>query len=203
MHELLKANLANLDVDVEQAHISALVKYVNLIEKWRRIGNLVGPGSEENLLQDHIPDCLSIVPHIEGQRIVDVGSGAGLPGAVIAIMRPDCKVTLVESHQRKCRFLRQVAIELSLDNLSVVCQRIESWRPDASIDCVVCRGYSSLQKFFDDTKRLHQMGCVLLAMKAGPSDKELAGADFGRARTQSIPLSVPHWEHRHLVKIYW
>ena len=203
MYELLRANAAALNLDLHDEQISTLVNYADLIQKWSRITNLVGSSTFEDLLRNHLVDCLAVVPHVDGEIIVDVGSGAGLPGIVIAILRPNRTVILVESQQRKCRFLRQVAIELPLDNISIVAERIECWRPQVSVDRIVCRGFSSLQKFFNDTQRLHNAECELVAMKATSSDKELAALYVPGARVQSIPLNVPGWDHRHLVTIDW
>ena len=202
MHELLRVSVAALELELRDEQFLALENYAKLIRKWSRITNLVGSSSIDELIRNHVVDCLSAVPHIDGKHIADVGSGAGFPGVVIAIMCPHSKVTLVESHQRKCRFLRQVGIELSLDNIAVVAERIETWCPQGLFDTIVCRGFSSLQKFYDDTSHLHHPACELIAMKAVRSDQEVAALNAPGARVRTIPLTVPGWDHRHLVSIH-
>lgn len=181
--------------------IEALVKFAEMIAKWNRIANLVGSSSAPELVNNHLVDCLAAVPFIDGSRIVDVGSGAGLPGIVVAILRPQAEITLVEAHQRKSRFLHQVAIELDLGNVTVAANRIESWRPAAAVDCVVCRGYSSLAKFFDDTRALHHAGCRLIAMKGAVPEAEIAALDLDERALSVRALDVPGWSQRHLVTI--
>ena len=172
-----------------------------LIAKWNRITNLVASSSLVELVRKHIVDCLAATPFLKGSRIVDVGSGAGLPGIVLAILYSHSEVILVESRERRSRFLRQVAIELELGNVTVVARRIENWRPGQAIDCIVSRGYGSLHKFFEDTRALHRDGCRLVAMKGTAPETEIAGLSVDRSAVSVQPLTVPGWEHRHLVTI--
>lgn len=181
--------------------VTRLARYAELIAKWNRVTNLVAAAATAELAHTHIIDCLAAVPFIDGRHIVDVGSGAGLPGVVIAMLRPQSRVTLVESRQRKARFLRQAVIELGLNNTAVAAERIERWRPAQAVDCFVCRGYSSLQKFYDDTLRLHHPGCRLIALRGTYNDAELAALQLPHASIAVIPLTVPGWTHRHLVTI--
>ena len=108
MYELLRANAAALNLDLHDEQISTLVNYADLIQKWSRITNLVGSSTFEDLLRNHLVDCLAVVPHVDGEIIVDVGSGAGLPGIVIAILRPNRTVILVESQQRSADFFARL-----------------------------------------------------------------------------------------------
>jgi len=183
------------------AQLAQLSAYGQLIEKWNRLVNLVGSGSIGDIVRAHLGDCLAAIPFIEGPRIADIGSGAGLPGLVIAIARPEYSVALIESRQRKCRFLRQAAIELGLDNVTVFAARIEHWQPPCAIDAVTCRGYSALAKFFTDTRSLHHPGMRLYAMKGAIGDDELAAVAVARECVEVRRLHVAGWEHRHLVTI--
>ncbi|HJP35082.1 MAG TPA: 16S rRNA (guanine(527)-N(7))-methyltransferase RsmG [Gammaproteobacteria bacterium] len=201
MEELLRRYSAELRIRLDDAEVEALVKFAELIAKWNRITNLVASSLPAELIHRHIVDCLAVTPFLSGPRIVDVGSGAGLPGIVLAIMHPDSDVTLVESHQRKSRFLRQAAIELGLGNVTVVARRIEDWRAGQPVDCAVSRGYGSLSKFFDDTRALHRDGCRLVAMKGAEPTAEIVGLALAQAAVSVQLLTVPGWEHRHLVTI--
>jgi len=181
--------------------MAALVKFAELIEKWNRVFNLVGSSTPDDMVRNHLIDCLAATPFIDGKRVVDVGAGAGFPGIVIAIMRPQSKIILVESSQRKSRFLRQVAIELSLANVEVVCERIENWDPVLPVDCIVCRGYGSLRKFYDDTRALQSSHCRLVALKASLNDAEITELQLDPEAISVQVLEVPGWDHRHLVTI--
>lgn len=183
------------------AQLTQLDDYGRLIEKWNRVVNLVGSGSIEAIVRAHIGDCLAAVPFIEGARLADIGSGAGLPGLVIAIARPQFSVALVESRQRKCRFLRQAVIELGLHNVTVIASRIEHWQAPHAMDALTCRGYSSLAKFFSDTRALHHPGLRLYAMKGAIGDDEIDAVASARAAVDVRRLQVPGWDHRHLVTI--
>ncbi|MDA0821168.1 MAG: 16S rRNA (guanine(527)-N(7))-methyltransferase RsmG [Proteobacteria bacterium] len=196
---LLRENAAALGIALSETQAGALLGYAELVAKWNRTMNLVSSGALDVLIRNHLTDCLSAIPYVDGAHIVDVGSGAGLLGIVIAIMRPESQVTLVESNQKKARFLRQVAIELPLGNVSVVASRIENWRPGSLPDCIVCRAYSSLEKFLADTHHLHQPGGSLVAMKGAEESIEGAGLDGFDGTIRFQQLSVPGWDHRHLV----
>jgi 16S rRNA (guanine527-N7)-methyltransferase len=196
---LLLENATALGMSLSEAQTAALLGYAELIAKWNRYLNLVGSSSPNELVRNHLTDCLAAMPYIDGAHIADVGSGAGLPGIVIAIMRPERQITLVESNQKKSRFLRQAVIELPLGNVSVADLRIENWRPNSLPNCIVCRGYSSFEKFLADTHQLHRPGCSLVAMKGSLEHIEQAALDGFNGTVKTQPLSVPGWDHRHLV----
>lgn len=201
MQDLLRSGALEVGVELHDRQIAALLKYTELVAKWNRITNLVGADSLADFAKHHLLDCLAAVPFINGSQIVDVGSGAGLPGIVLSILRPGSTLALVESRQRKARFLRQVVIELALKNVSIAATRIQSWRAPQPADCIVCRGYSSLQKFYDDTRELHNPGCRLVAMRGLVSDQEIAALNIDGAVIAVQRLTVPGWDHRHLVTI--
>ncbi len=201
IEDLLRRDSAKIGVTLQLEELKALIDFIALIVKWNRITNLVGSSSPDDLVSKHIVDCLAAVPYFESARLVDVGSGAGFPGIVIAILRPETQVFLVERSARKSRFLRQVAIELGLGNVEVVAERIEHWHPQVAIDCIICRGYSSLRKFYDDTRSLHARGVRLVAMKGLLSDAEVAELGLNPSAVAVQALDVPGWDHRHLVTI--
>ena len=196
---LLRENALALGMSLSETQSAALLGYAELVVKWNRHMNLVGSGSPNELVRNHLTDCLSAIAYIDGTHIVDVGSGAGFPGIVVAIMRPERQITLVESNQKKARFLRQVAIELPLSNVSVVASRIENWHPSVLPNCIVCRAYSALDKFLADTHHLREAGCSLVAMKGAEQHIEDAGLEGFNGTIRTQPLTVPGWDHRHLV----
>lgn len=201
IEDLLRRDIADLGITLEDSRVNTLVNFAELILKWNRILNLVGSSSPDYLVRNHIVDCLTVVPYLGCNHLVDVGSGAGFPGMVLAIVNPRTKVSLVECAARKSRFLSQVVIELGLPNVEIITERIERWHPEYVIDCIVCRGYGSLRKFYDDTRALHNDGCQLVAMKGVPSDTELAELRLVSTATSVRMLETPWWDHRQLVII--
>lgn len=201
MQEQLAAAAAAAGVALTATQLGQLADYGRLIGKWNRVVNLVGSGSPDAIVRAHLVDCLAAIPFIEGPRIADIGSGAGLPGLVIAIARPDYSIALIESRQRKCRFLRQAVIELGLANVTVAAVRIEQWRAPEALDAVTCRGYSALAKFYSDTVSLHRPGLRLYALKGAIDADELDAVPLAREALAVRRLSVPGWDHRHLVTL--
>jgi len=169
-------------------------QYLLRIEKWNRIHNLTAIKNPQDMLYQHVMDSLAVLPHISGPQIIDVGSGAGLPGIPIALARPDWQVRLVESNQKKASFLQQVKIELALQNVEVIAKRIEDFRPDNRIDTIITRAFSDLGEFIALTRHLaaeNNTSCRWVAMKANCSEDELKQihAPFGIEKI--ISLIVP------------
>lgn len=150
-------------------------RYVLLIQKWNKIHNLTAIRNPHDMLYQHVMDSLAVLPYIDGPQIIDVGSGAGLPGIPIALARPDWHVSLVESNQKKAAFLQQVKIELALHNADVMAQRIEDIRADKTVDTVITRAFSELGEFIALTRQWatkENADCRWVAMKANCSDNE-------------------------------
>ncbi len=120
------AGLAAMRIELDAKARTRLLAHLELIAKWNRVHNLTAVRETEQMVVLHLLDSLSVLPHVEGAKtIVDVGTGAGLPGIPIAIARPRSRVTLLDSSHKKCVFLRQAKTELALDNVEVVCDRVE------------------------------------------------------------------------------
>ena len=149
----------------------------------------------------HVLDSLAVLPHIEGAKaLLDVGSGAGLPGIPIAIARPDLAVTLLDAGLKKAAFLRQAQAELGLTNLTVVCARVEQWRPGASFDVVVSRAFAELAEFVAQAQHLVAPDGVMLAMKGVHPFEEIARIPASHRVAEVVELRVPSLEaKRHLV----
>jgi 16S rRNA (guanine527-N7)-methyltransferase len=149
------------------------------------------------MVTHHLLDSLAVMPHLplaaERARLADAGSGAGLPGIPLAIARPQWRIALAESNQKKCAFLRQAAIELRLANVEIHEGRVESWRPQPLFDAVISRAFAALADFIAACRHLVVPGGVLAAMR-GTAPKDLA-PDY-----RLIPLRVPLLgAQRHLV----
>lgn len=185
-----------------------LLQYLALIQKWNRVHNLTSVRKPEAMLVRHILDSLAILPHMHGPGIADIGSGAGLPGIPLALARPQWKVVLVESNHKKIAFLRQVQIELQLENVRIAAKRVEDLYEDG-FDTIVSRAFSDLGDFVRLAGHLcvsptggGKRGGRLAAMKGVHPHEELAQITPPFAVDEIIPISVPDLEEkRHLVII--
>ena len=147
----------------------------------------------------HLLDSLSVAPYIRGPRVLDVGSGAGLPGIVLAILRPDWQVTTLDSNGKKARFMRHAARALKLTNVEVAEARAEAYQA-APFDCIVSRAFSSLADFFDKTAHLLAPGGVWVAMKGKLDGREQAEVPAAYQIRETHRLHVPGLdEDRHAV----
>jgi 16S rRNA (guanine527-N7)-methyltransferase len=154
------------------------------------------------MLTHHVLDSLAVVPHLAGRRIVDVGSGAGLPGIPIAAALPGSQVILLESSHKKSTFLSQAAIELGLKNVNVENTRAEAWRPRSLFDIVISRAFSDLGEFIAVAAHLCTPEGVLVAMKGVYPYDELNSIPEGYRVQAVTPLAVPGLvAERHLVRI--
>ncbi|MBS0299344.1 MAG: 16S rRNA (guanine(527)-N(7))-methyltransferase RsmG [Proteobacteria bacterium] len=172
----------------------SIEQYLLLIGKWNKIHNLTAIRDPYDMLVQHIMDSLAVVPHIRGPRIVDVGTGAGLPGIPIALARPDWHITLVESNRKKAAFLQQVKIELALQNVEIMAQRVEDVHLTGKVDTIITRAFSELGKFMALTRHLavqNEASCRWVAMKADCAASELQQIDDPFRIETMVPLTVP------------
>ncbi len=152
------------------------------------------------MVTHHLLDSLAILPWIEGVRIADVGSGAGLPGIPLALARPELEVTLIESSQKKAAFLLQAKAELELSNATVERRRVEAWTPPALFDGIVSRAFAALPEFLRRSGHLVRRGGQVLAMKGEFPEGELRSMPSGYRLERVAALKVPGLDAaRHLV----
>ncbi|MGB1271304.1 MAG: 16S rRNA (guanine(527)-N(7))-methyltransferase RsmG [Endozoicomonas sp.] len=194
------AQALSLPVSDQQADM--LTRYVELLAKWNKTYNLTAIRDPEQMVSRHIVDSLSIVPHITGENFLDVGSGPGLPGIVLAIMFPGRRFTTLDSNGKKTRFMLQAKIDLKLDNLQVANARVESYKAPSRFDVITSRAFSSLVNMVEGTRHLLSDSGVYLAMKGLYPEEEIreltARLDIELVGCES--LKVPGAESdRHLV----
>jgi 16S rRNA (guanine527-N7)-methyltransferase len=192
------AKALGLDLPVQAQQ--RLLDYVALIEKWNKVYNLTAIRDPEHMVVEHLLDSLAVSPHTASGTVLDLGSGAGLPGIPLSIARPDLQVTLLDSNRKKCAFLKQVTIELGLGNIEVACVRAEVFRPGHGFESVLSRAFADLATIAALGAPLLAPGGRLLAMKGAEPADELA--QLGAAvRVQSVVrLDVPGLgAQRHLV----
>jgi 16S rRNA (guanine527-N7)-methyltransferase len=196
----LAQGIAQLGIDVPQAAAGALIAYLALIEKWNKVYNLTAIRERSRMEVEHVLDSLAVSPHVRPVRVLDIGSGAGLPGIPLAIVRPAWQLTLLDSNHKRCAFLQQAAIELGLRNASVVCERIEVYRPESSFDTVISRAFAETQHFARVAMPHVAADGLMLAMKGLYPHEELAQLPPGVALRSVAPLTVPGLDaQRHLV----
>lgn len=178
-----------------------LAEYLELIAKWNRVHNLTAVRETSQMVVLHVLDSLSLLPHVaSASTLLDVGTGAGLPGIPLAIARPELMVTLLDSSHKKCAFLRQARTELALDNTDVACERVEEWQPSRRYDVVVSRAFSELADFVAQAKHLVAPGGQLIAMKGVHPFDEIGRVPVSHRVARVLELSVPNLEaKRHLV----
>ena len=196
----LAQGIAELGLLISADIQTQLADHLALIAKWNRVHNLTAVRESAKMVNVHALDSLAVVPHLKAGSVVDVGSGAGLPGIPLALMWPQVRVVLLDSNHKKAVFLRQAAIELRLKNVEVVCERAESWRPAEKFDLVISRAFSDLPEFVKLAGHHCAAGGVLAAMKGVYPDEELAQLPSTFRLHSALPLKVPglHAE-RHLI----
>ncbi len=177
-----------------------LLDYLAMLHRWNRIYNLSAVRAPRDMVVRHLLDSLAVLPHVRGASLLDVGSGAGLPGLPLALCRSDLEVTLLDSNGKKARFLRQVVAELGLGNVAVVQERAEAYRPPRTFDCIISRAYARLDTFVRQVSALLAPDGLLLAMKG--RFNPVAEAPGLEDRLQVVPLAVPGLaEERCLVRL--
>lgn len=199
----LESRIKSLNIILDKPKINQLVEYIFLLEKWNKVYNLTAIRNVNQMMTYHLLDSLSIVPWISGcSHILDVGSGAGLPGLVIAVSCPDMVVEMVDTVSKKTAFIRQAAIELGLNNVEVHTGRVESLPMTGTFDGIISRAFSSLSDFVASSSYLLTEKGHLYAMKGLIPEDEISNLDKQWTITEIVPLAVPGLNaQRHLVII--
>lgn len=196
----LAAGLKALNLKLPTKRQDVLLSYLALLGKWNKVYNLTAIREPERMLSQHLLDSLAVLPYINGENILDVGSGGGLPGIPLAIALPEKSFVLLDSSHKKTTFLKQAAIELKLPNISVVCDRVENWQPNLRFDIIISRAFSELALFARLAGYLCAPRGAMLAMKGLHPHEEATQLPANVKIDRIIPLQVPQLEaQRHLV----
>lgn len=199
---ILDEGLAAMGIEPPLPVRERLLSYVALLTKWNRVYNLTAVRRPEQMVTRHVLDSLAVLPYLNGPRVLDVGTGAGLPGLPLAALREDCSFVLLDSNRKKTRFVTQAVSELELGNVEVVTARVEDYRPQTQFDTIVSRAYATVSEFLSATRHVCAPGGVFLAMKGVYPVAELEGLPEGFALTAVEPLRVPGLDaERHLVMV--
>jgi 16S rRNA (guanine527-N7)-methyltransferase len=201
----LEEGVRMLDLRLTGEQLARLHAYVGLLAKWNRTYNLTAIREPERMITHHVLDALAILPHLTqgaGSRVLDVGSGGGVPGIPLAVAQPHWRLTLLDSNSKKTTFLTQAAIELALPNVDVATARVEAFASAARFDVVVSRAFSDLADFATSSARHLARGGVLAAMKGVHPDEELAHLPTGFRVLAAPAINVPGLDAaRHLILI--
>ena len=198
LHERLQAGCAALGLTPSPQQEQQLLDYLALLGKWNRVYNLTAVRDGEDMLTHHLLDSLAVVPPLRRAvsaspsappRVLDVGSGGGLPGVVIAIACPDVAVTCVDTVAKKAAFIQQAAAELGLPNLRAIHARIESLRE--TYDVITARAFASLKDFVAGSRQALAPNGVWMAMKGRQPDAEIAELPASVSAFHVEPITVP------------
>jgi 16S rRNA (guanine527-N7)-methyltransferase len=173
MQDLLTAGLESLGLDPAQQPCNQYLKYIELLHKWNQAYNLTALKQPEQMLSRHVLDSLSVLSLIEGKCCMDIGTGAGLPGLILAMALPDTEWTLLDSNQKKIRFLQHVKAELHINNVEVVHSRVEDFIPDSESNTIICRAFAPINRMLKFAQHLITKDNQLLAMKGKTIEAEL------------------------------
>ncbi len=200
--ENLQQLLDQTDLNITELQKQQLVKLVELLNKWNKAYNLTSVRDPQHMLVKHIMDSIVVSPFLQGNRLIDVGTGPGLPGLPLAILNPDKQFVLFESLGKRLRFIRQALLELGLKNVTAVQSRVEEYQPEDKFDVVLSRAFASLQDMLFWCKHLPNKNGHFLALKGQFPEQEIAALDQQFEFIESIPLQVPQLDgERCLVKI--
>ena len=200
--EKLAQGLAALPLELDRHCQQKLIDYLQLLVKWNRAYNLTAVRQPEQMVTRHLLDSLAIGPYLQGPRILDVGTGAGLPGIPLALAYPDYQFTLLDSNGKKIRFVVQAVAELGLRNVDVVQSRVEAYQPVSRFDTITARAYSSIEELVNQTASLLANDGQYLIMKGAYPLAEVEALPAGYYLEAIHPLQVPNLDaERHLLVV--
>jgi 16S rRNA (guanine527-N7)-methyltransferase len=202
LHAELLKQLSQNHFNMNEVISKKLTEYVSLLHKWNQIHNLTSIRNPLQMLSKHIIDSLTISPYLQGPHILDVGTGAGLPGLPLALTHPQYRFTLVDSNGKKIRFLMHAIQTLMIDNVDIIHLRVEKYHPENCFNSIVSRAFSQLNEFLHKAKHLCCENGIFLAMKGQYPTEEIDTLD---ARFKLVSIKALHIvgleEKRHLLTI--
>ena len=179
-----------------------LLAFIDLLHKWNRVYNLTAIRDKQLMLSHHLFDSLAVAPWVTGDHILDVGSGAGLPGVPLALISPERQFVLIDSNAKKTRFLQQAKAELGISNLIIETARVEQFQASTTFDTVLSRAFSSLSQFVLTAGGHCKPNGHLIAMKGEYPQEELREIPPGYSVKAVVALTVPYLDaQRHIVEI--
>ena len=199
LEDTLKSGIEKLELENKAYLYNKLLIYKDLLIKWNKVFNLISLKATEEIVTHHFLDCLAVVPYIEGKNILDVGSGAGMPGIIIGLCCPEKQITLVDSVGKKTAFLKQTCAELKLSNITVINKRVEDITTNKLFDSIIARAFSDMQMLIDLTKHLIENKGTWYGMKSKKINEEEINTKYV---LEKKVILVPYLDaERYLVKI--
>jgi len=200
LEERLAEGLPLVGVTPTSGQIAALARFLRLLDKWNKAFNLTAVRDPLEMVTRHVLDSISALPYLHGISILDVGTGAGLPGLPLALIDSRRQFSLLDSGGKKVRFVRHAVGELAIENVSVIHERVEDYQPADSFDTVVCRAFTSTGDFVRRCGHLAGKGGRLVAMKGRSPEQELAGLPSGWEVVDIAAITIPGLAgERHIV----
>lgn len=192
-----------LGLKCSESQIVSLIDYLALLSKWNAVYNLTAVRDPEQMVTQHLLDSMSAVPAFAAAKnVLDVGAGGGLPGLVLAILRPDMQVSLIDTVHKKTAFLTQVKAELGLANVTVHTARVEQLQLEKKFDVITSRAFAELADFVNWSAHLLEQGGQYIAMKGVNPQQEMACLPTGWTVKEVRALHVPGMQaERHLIFI--
>lgn len=187
----LSEGLRVMAIDLSERRQQLLLDYLALLLKWNKAFNLTAIRDPGEMVPRQLLDSLSILNLVQGERVLDVGTGPGLPGIPLAVAQPDRQFVLIDSNGKKTRFVQQAVVALGLDNVQVVRTRVEAYQPDAGFDTITSRAFAALPRMVQLTRHLLADQGRLLAMKGTVPTDEIAELAAEGYRVEVAALSVP------------
>jgi len=185
----LAQGISELGLELSPQVQQKLLDYVALLQKWNKVYNLTSIRDAEQMISHHLLDSLAVLPHLWPGKWLDVGCGAGLPGLVLAIARPEWKFSLLDSNSKKTSFVQQAIIELGMQNVKVCCARVEEMQAEEKYDGIISRAFADTVVFVTLTRHLLAEKGRWAAMKGTP-EQELLHLPGDVVVERIIPLSV-------------
>lgn len=197
---LLTQGLKQLEIEPTAAQFQALLDFISLMVKWNSAYNLTAVRDPKEMVIRHLLDSLSIKQYTVGKRLLDVGTGPGLPGIPLAILSPDQQFTLLDSNGKKVRFIRQAILELRLKNVEAVQSRVEQFKSEQLFDVITSRAFTELAAMYEKSKHLLSANGNIIAMKGAINTIESEKKELTDIKSEIIDIKVPFLrEQRHLV----
>lgn len=198
----LSIGMAQLGLQVPDQSIDLLLQYIELLSRWNQTYNLTAIKDLKDMVPLHLLDSLSISTYLQGDSVLDVGTGAGLPGIPLAIVHPEKHFVLVDSNSKKTRFVTQAIAELGLKNIEVKQSRLDAFQPKRPIDCVTARAFAALSDILVPVSDFCPTGARLLAMKGHIPEAEIQNLGLSEERLTVYPLQIPFVNaERNLIEI--
>ncbi|MDO8704843.1 MAG: 16S rRNA (guanine(527)-N(7))-methyltransferase RsmG [Sulfuricaulis sp.] len=199
LEKRLQQGLRDLGLDLTVPAREQLLNFLGLLEKWNRTYNLTAVRDPEQMVPRHLLDSLTVLPYLQGPQVLDIGTGAGLPGIPLALARPDLEFTLLDSNAKKTRFVTQAVHELGLKNVVVVQERVEKFHPEKKFDTLIARAFASIPDMLAASRHLCAPRGRFLVMKGVFPQEELAAVTDGY-RAEVKALHIPGLDAaRHVV----